>query len=187
VEEHTQTNIEIQTPLARRIKPVAAREVPNGEVIVHPPQPPPPASPALEPLRDPSAPPAIDPTLALGQRRRKRSHHTRYRLSQLLLLLSLAGSLLALIAIAMEDALLARAAVLLAVLCGLFCIAAVYNKGSDLTSRMAGYGAAATLFASIAAALIFLAPAHWFAERSPEQRQQQLLTPSPSSARNRPK
>ena len=187
MEEHTQSSTEIETPLARRVKPVVAREVRDGDVILHnaPATPPPPSSPALEALRDPSAAPALDPTAALGHRRRKRSHQTRYLLSQLLLILSLAGSIFALIAVGMEDALLARIAVLGALAAGLLSVGVVWNKGSDLSSRMTGFGASATILASITAALVFLAPPHWFAEKSPEQRQQELLTPS-NSARNKP-
>jgi hypothetical protein len=155
------------TALARR-KYVPSREVAPGQVIVidpAPQQPPPPNSPALEELKDPESPPALDPT-RIGLNRPYR-HRVRYRLAQLTTVLSVALTIATIIVLTNSDRWLAIIIAAAALIAGF--VAIYLGQRSRLASRIVGYSIAACALAALATVLTLALPGHLFEERHPEQ------------------
>ena len=143
----------------RRSKPVEARQVGAGEVIVIESAAPPQGSPILREVASPSSPPAIEPT-RLGERRRKRGHERRYRLAQWASILSVLGSATAAACMAMGDV---RIGLVMAISAsGLGLGGVTISATQRLSSRLLG----SAIAISVLAILILLAavglPRGWF-------------------------
>jgi hypothetical protein len=153
---------------SRRAKYVSSRPVGDGEVVVYIPQPAPPASahsPILEDLKDPDAPPAVDPT-TIGLTRPYR-HRNRYRFAQLATAASISATAMAVVTLMMSDRHLAMLIAAAALATGL--IAVYLGTRSRLASRIVGYAIAAAALGAIALLLTLALPRHWFEERHPDQ------------------
>src|SRR5688500_1884031 len=133
----------------RRLKYVPSREVAQEQiVIIDPPaaRPVAPNSPALEELKDPESPPAVDPT-RIGLYRPYK-HLVKYRFAQLATAACIAATTAALITLIMADRDIAGVIALAALATG---FAAVFlGMRSRMSSRIAGYAVAACTLSVIA-------------------------------------
>jgi hypothetical protein len=158
------------TTALRRIKYVPSHEVREGDIQqvqpvrieleqVHLP------NPAMEDLRDPDSAPAVDPT-EIGLRRPRR-HRIRYRLAQLVMMITLAATAAAVVSVALADRMIANIVSITALVSGFLAIALALR--SRMASRILGYAIATCALASLTAAIVLTLPRHWFEDRHPDE------------------
>jgi hypothetical protein len=155
------------TALARR-KYVPSRAVANDQVIIIDApraQEPPPHSPALEDLKDPEAPPALDPT-RIGLNRPYR-HRVRYRFAQLTTTASIAATAAAVLVLVLADRRLAIGIAAAGLATGF--LAVFLGMRSRMASRIVGYSIAACALGALMTVISVVLPNTLFEEKHPDQ------------------